>query len=342
MKRRMDRSRRRPRRPSSAVQAARPPWRRWRGGGPRRSPARHPAHRSWRLGAACSGRRSAGPAGTERKPAARPPPLASQRCCTGPTGTPPRGAMPCGPRSSRRWRPPTAGGSATQPEWCTTGAMRPGAPVRSPARAARWRPATAACGGARPACRRRGGPGPAGRALIGACGGGGRPAPRPWSWRSRARQAPTREAVVRGAGRRGTIASRVAAAPGAVGLEHATGRTWTGGSRHRTRAMGAWARRTRLRAGMSAGAGCTNRLGSPREARPRAAVTARHALPSRGASPPDVGGGGGWSWPCRQPPVTAAAGRTGGGGTNPSPQTTTRGVVSPWGGRGGISILLPL
>ena len=132
------------------------------------------------------------------------------------------------------------------------------------------------------------------------------------------------------------------AAPGAVGLEHATGRTWTGGSRHRTRAMGAWARRTRLRAGMSAGAGCTNRLGSPREARPRAAVTTRHALPSRGASPPDVGGGGGWSWPCRQPPVTAAAGRTGGGGTNPSPQTTTRGVVSPWGGRGGISILLPL
>jgi hypothetical protein len=231
MKRRMDRSRRRPRRPSSAVQVARPPWRRWRSGGPRRSPARHPAHRSWRLGAACSGRRSAGPAGTERKPAARPPPLASQRCCTGPTGTPPRGAMPCGPRSFRR----------------------------------------------------------------------------------------------------GTIASRVAAAPGAVGLEHATGRTWTGGSRHRTRAMGAWARRTRLRAGMSAGAGCTNRLGSPREARPRAAVTTRHALPSRGASPPDVGGGGGWSWPCRQPPVTAAAGRTGGGGTNPSPQTTTRGVVSPWG-----------
>jgi hypothetical protein len=238
--------------------------------------------------------------------------------------------------------PPTAGGSATQPAWCTTGAMRPGAPVRSPARAARWRPATAAYGGARPACRRRGGPGPEGRALIGACGGGGRPAPRPPGWGSRARQAPTREAVVRGAGRRGTIASRVAAAPGAVGLEHAIGRTWTGGSRHRTRAMGAWARRTRLHAGMSAGAGCTNRLGSPREARPRAAVTTRHALPSRGASPPDVGGGGGWSWPCRQPPVTAAAGRTGGGGTNPSPQTTTRGVVSPWGGRGGISILLPL
>jgi SRSO17 transposase len=55
--------------------------------------------------------------------------------------------------------------------------------------------------------------------------------------------------VVRVAGTRWTIASGVAAAQGAVGLDHDEGRSWTGWSRHRTLAMGALGLLTVRRAG---------------------------------------------------------------------------------------------
>jgi SRSO17 transposase len=94
-------------------------------------------------------------------------------------------------------------------------------------------------------------------------------------------QATTLEAVVRVAGSRWTIESGVEAATGDVGLDHDAVRTWTGWYRHSTRALWALALLTSMRAGMSAVEAFKKRLGSPREASPRAAFKTWHDFPSR-------------------------------------------------------------
>jgi hypothetical protein len=135
-------------------------------------------------------------------------------------------------------------------------------------------------------------------------------------------QVTTLPAVVGGAGSRGPSESGVEAATGAVGLDHDAGRSWTGGSRHLTRAMGALARLPSRRAGTLAVEAFKQSLPPPAAANPRAAFKARPGLASRGASPTGGGGSGGSAWPCRRPPVISSAGHPGVGGTQPSPPMT--------------------
>jgi len=119
-------------------------------------------------------------------------------------------------------------------------------------------------------------------AMTGACGCGWRPARRPRCWRPLAAplepswcrwllvrrrlsapaavtadvvlapQATTLAEVVRGAGSRWTIERGVAAATGAVGVDHDEVRSWTGWPRQITLAMWALALLTVMRAGTMA------------------------------------------------------------------------------------------
>jgi hypothetical protein len=145
-------------------------------------------------------------------------------------------------------------------------------------------------------------------------------------------QATTLEEVVPVAGSRWTIERGFEAAKGEVGLDHDEGRTWTGWYRHSTLAMWALALLTIMRAGTIAVAALKKSRGPPREASPLATFKAGRGLPSRSASPSCIGCCGGWSWPCRRPPVPFSVGRNGVAGTRAPPKTPTRGAVRrSWG-----------
>jgi SRSO17 transposase len=94
-------------------------------------------------------------------------------------------------------------------------------------------------------------------------------------------QGTTLPEVVGGAGSRWTIESGVEAATGAVGLDHAAVRSWTGGYRQITRALWALARLTSRRAGTLAVEAVNHSLQPPSKANPLVACTARRGLSSR-------------------------------------------------------------
>jgi hypothetical protein len=143
-----------------------------------------------------------------------------------------------------------------------------------------------------------------------------------------ARPATPRAAGVWVAGRRGPSASGVAAAKGAVGLEHDAVRRWTGWSRPSTRAMGAYAWWVVRRAGTLAVDACTKRLPPARARSPLAGFQVRQGLQPHGASPSCGGCGGGWSSPCRRPPSRSSRGPAGAVGINTWPTTITTHVVA--------------
>ena len=133
--------------------------------------------------------------------------------------------------------------------------------------------------------------------------------------------------VIRVAGSRWTVESGVEQAKGEVGLDQSAGRSWTGGYRPITLAMGALALLTVMRAGTSARAAFPTSLPPPQGVSPWAAFKARRGLSSPGACPSggDCGGGSCWPYPTR--PATSWPGHGGGRTISAPPSMTSINVV---------------